>query len=374
MKILLDYRPALRARTGVGEWVHQLARSLATLRQIGDPAALGVDLAVFCSSWRDRPDAGVTAELPGVRVIDRHIPVRPLTWCWNRTGWPPVESLARDRFDVVHSSTPLLIPARSGLRVSTICDLDFLDHPERAWGEMRRDFPSRIRQHAAAADLVVTISAWSRHRICEAARAAEIGSTGRPDGYILFVGTLEPRKNVGGLLEAYTRLRAVFPEAPRLVLAGGHTDASGPWIDRANEAPLRGHVDVLGYVPDADRVGLYRNAAMLVLPSFDEGFGLPVLEAMSLGVPVVASDRGALPEVVGTAGPVVDAEDPDALCQAMRSILTAPDRGTRLRDAGILQASRFDWLSSAKQLLLAYRGAMELRASAPRASRPGLQG
>ena len=123
-----------------------------------------------------------------------------------------------------------------------------------------------------------------------------------PDGYILFVGTLEPRKNVGGLLDAYERLLAGWPAAPRLVLAGGLSDAAQPWVERTRSAPLAGHVELRGYVADADRVALYRGAALLVLPSFDEGFGLPALEAMALGVPVIASDRGALPEVVGRAG------------------------------------------------------------------------
>jgi len=153
--LLLDYRPALRDRTGVGEWVHQLAISLLALRSAGDPAAAGLDLTLWSSSWRDRPTPVALRELNGARFVDRRVPVRPLTWAWNRVGWPPIEALTSQRFDIVHSTAPLLLPARSGLRVCTVYDLDFLAHPDRTHGEMRRDFPKLVHAHAARADLVV---------------------------------------------------------------------------------------------------------------------------------------------------------------------------------------------------------------------------
>src|SRR5262249_59989576 len=116
------------------------------------------------------------------------------------------------------------------------------------------------------------------------------------DGYVLFVGTLEPRKNVGGLLEAYARLVQRRPDVPKLVLAGRAIHLSKPWLEALARPPLAGKATHLGYVQDDQREALYKGAAMLVLPSFNEGFGLPVLEAMTVGVPVVASARGAVPE------------------------------------------------------------------------------
>ena len=151
MRILLDYRPALRQRTGVGEWVHELGCSLLQLRRAGDPLARNLELAVWTASLRDRLNPAAAAALEGASIVDRRIPVRALVWAWNRLGWPPVEALAGGPFDVVHSTTPLLVPSRSGLRVCTIYDLDFLAHPERTWGEMRRDFPALVR-HARSAE------------------------------------------------------------------------------------------------------------------------------------------------------------------------------------------------------------------------------
>ena len=102
VRVLVDYRPALRARTGIGEYVHELARALTS------GAGASVDLTLFSSSWRDRVAAEVTAELPRVRVVDRRIPVAALTWSWHRRGWPAIEWLAGAQ-DVVHSPTPLLL-------------------------------------------------------------------------------------------------------------------------------------------------------------------------------------------------------------------------------------------------------------------------
>ncbi len=116
------------------------------------------------------------------------------------------------------------------------------------------------------------------------------------------MGTIEPRKNVATLLRAYAELLAREPDAPPLVLAGGLTPACASVLDDLARPPLAGRARHVGYVSGAERERLYRDASMVVLPSFDEGFGLPALEAMTIGVPAVVSSRGALPEVVGAAG------------------------------------------------------------------------
>jgi glycosyltransferase involved in cell wall biosynthesis len=391
MRVLLDYRPALRARTGVGEWTHQLSVSLLRLKSAGDSLARDLDLTLWTSSWRDRPEPGALAELAGATVIDRRIPVRPLTWAWNRLRRPSVEALASRHFDIVHSTAPLLLPSRAGVRVCTIYDLDFLHHPERVRGEMRRDFPRLVRDHAAKADLVATISEHSRRQIQDALGVASdrivvcrpgvpawvakvaVQPDGRSVGHILFVGTLEPRKNIQGLLAAYRILVERNPGTPRLVLAGRVTPDARPWIDAARSSPLGGRVEIAGYVPDDERNALYSGARLLVLPSFEEGFGLPVLEAMALGVPVVASDRGALPEVLGGAGLLVDPSDPGGLALAMERVLVDPQLAGRMRADGLRRSGDFDWLASARVLLGAYGSATERAHSgvAPaRGSRP----
>ncbi|MEI6666906.1 MAG: glycosyltransferase family 1 protein [Acidobacteriota bacterium] len=384
MRILIDYRPALKEPTGVGAYIHGLVLALLELKRAGDPDARGLDLTLFSSSWRDRLVSSAAAELTGARQADARIPGRLLNHAWHRLRWPPVESLAPGPFDVVHSATPVLLPARAGLRVSTICDLDFLHHPDRAWGEMRADFPRLAGEHGRAADLVVTISAYSANAIARELAIPEakivvcrpgvprwIGSASpaipREGGYILFVGTLEPRKNIPGLLDAYQRMLARWPDAPRLVIAGRPTPPAHVWIARASGEAFKGRVEIRGYLSDQDRLAAYRGAAVLVLPSFDEGFGLPALEAMALGVPVIVSNRGALPEVVGDAGLQVDPGDVEGLADAMRRVTTQPSIQWACQDAGLARAKAFDWLESARHLLQRYAEARQRRQT----DRPG---
>ena len=260
MRILIDYRHALRARTGVGEYMHELTRAYT--------AANDSEVAVLTSSWKDRPPPGLGGEL-GARVVDARIPVRVLNALWHRAGWPPVEWLA-GRTDVIHAAHPLLIPASQAAQVVTIHDLFFLDHPERTRAEIRRDYPALAGAHARRADAVVTSSRHVKRLIAERFAIDPdriyVCSPGAPawttlgaaphvpaDGYILFVGTLEPRKNIGTLLDAYERLLARRLDAPRLVLAGAARPEAQRWLDRLERPPLKGRASHLGYVPEDRR-------------------------------------------------------------------------------------------------------------------------
>ena len=377
MRVLLDYRPALRAPTGVGAFVHHLAAALAD-PDLGGPGSEPVEVTLFSASWKDRLGTAGDRGLPGaVATIDRRIPVRLLNAAWHRAEWPPIEALAGRRFDVVHSPHPLLLPSRRAAQVVTVHDLDFLDHPERAWGEIRRDYPALARRHARRAAHVVVPSRYTagevvrrlgvpRERIAICPNGAPPW-TPRPAppaaGHLLFVGSLAPRKNVAGLLAAYARLAAQRADVPDLVLAGGAapdgTDTE--WRRALDDSRLAGRVRRTGYVDASTLRSLYVGACALVLPSFDEGFGLPALEAMTLGVPVVASNRGALPEVVGSAGLLFDPTDAAALTHALSRILDEPGLRARCAARGPVQAREFDWRASARTLRSAYRKAIEAR-------------
>ena len=368
MRILIDYRPALRERTGVGEHVHQLARALAR-QATRDP---DTTITLFSSSWRDRVDV---TELAHLSVVDRRIPVRLLNLLWHRLAWPPVETLAGGPYDVVHSPHPLLLPSRDAAQIVTIHDLDFLSHPTRADSEVRRDYASLARTHAERADRIIVPS---RHTGDQVHRQLSIASekivvcpNGAPtwaprparpaDGYILFVGTLEPRKNVPGLLRAYAALLERRADAPELLLAGRATPQARAWLPTLDAPPLRGRVRHLGYVAPSARYELYARARLLVLPSFDEGFGLPVLEAMTVGVPVIASARGALPELVGDAGLLVDPDDVASITDAIERTLDAHEDVARAVARGFERARTYDWEASARTLREAYTAALGAR-------------
>jgi glycosyltransferase involved in cell wall biosynthesis len=281
----MDYRPALRERTGVGEYTHELARALAAT--IGPPA---LELTIFSSSWRDRLTVA-DPELQRVAAIDRRLPVRLLNVLWHRLGGPAAETLTGRRFDVTHSPHPLLLPARDAAQVITIHDLSFLDTPDAARADVRRHYPALVRQHAARADRIIVSSRYaagqvagrldvpaSKIALCPPGAPAWTPRTETPaSGCILFMGTIEPRKNIGVLLDAYERLLSRAQAVPELVLAGKATPAAADWLSRLQRRPLEGVVRHLGYVDPDRREALYRGARMLVLPSLDEGFGLPVL-------------------------------------------------------------------------------------------------
>jgi len=371
MRVLVDYRPALRARTGVGEYMHELVRAYTA----SHPAD---DVAVFTSSWADRPAPGTAAAL-SARVVDRHVPVAVLNWLWHRAEWPPVEWLAGEA-DVVHAAHPLLIPSTRAARVVTVHDLFFLSHPERTSAEIRRDYAALAASHARRADAVVAVSQYTRRQVVERlgvdADRVHVCSSGArtwaklghgpnvpAGGYVLFIGTLEPRKNLGVLLDAYERLAAGGVPVPPLRIAGGTGPGAGAWLDRIARPPLDALVRYVGYVADDAREALYAGARTLVLPSLDEGFGLPALEAMSAGVPVIAANAGALPEVVGDAAVLFNPADPDALASALSRLATDEAWALERAAAGLMRARAYTWDTAARALGRIYDEAIARRSA-----------
>src|SRR5262245_12314496 len=369
----MDYRPALREPSGAGEYTHQLARALVATAAAGGNGDR-LQLTLFSSSWKDRFIQ--PAELAGATIIDRRVPVKLLNFAWHRLEWPAAETLGGGPFDVTHSSHPLLLPARDAAQLVTIHDLTFLAHPERTRAEIRRDYPALVRSHALRADRIVVPSAFTagevqrllgvppdRISVCApGAPAWEPRNLRAPAGtYVLFLGTLEPRKNVGALLDAYEQLSS-RRHLPPLVLAGGTTDAARGWLERLERPPLRGLAQYVGYVDPSRRREMYAGALMLVQPSFEEGFGLPVLEAMTVGIPVVAANRGSLPEVLSGAGLLVE-PDAQGIAEGAERVLDDPPLAAEMAARGVERARSFTWASAAEGMLEAYRRAVHSRAS-----------
>jgi glycosyltransferase involved in cell wall biosynthesis len=269
---------------------------------------------------------------------------------WHRLRRPVV----RVPGDVVHATSLAVPPAGRRPLVVTVHDVVFLHQPEvltRRGVSFHRRGLDIARREARA--IVVPTEFGKRDLIAHGFDAAlvhvaphgvvvdDAPAVGR-EAFVLFVGTIEPRKGVGDLLTAFARLRADRPEL-RLLLAGPRGWGAGP--DLAQPGVVE-----LGPVDDAKLADLYRTATVLALPSSYEGFGLPVLEAMAHGCPVVVSDAACLPEVVGDAGAVVPVGDVDALAAA----LADPPDG----EAGRRRARQFSWSRSAEQHRLAYEAAL----------------
>jgi glycosyltransferase involved in cell wall biosynthesis len=267
------------------------------------------------------------------------------------------------------------MPARHAAQVVTIHDLFFLTDSARNGAEIRRDYPALAESHARRAHAVITSTDYGKRLVRDRLGVAEeqiyVCRPGAPswksigqapnvprEGYLLFVGTLEPRKNIGRLLDAYEVLLRRSPSPPTLLIAGRATAEAREWLSRIEAPPLAGRVRYAGYVSDEQREQLYSGARLLVLPSLDEGFGLPALEAMSAGVPVVASNRGSLPEVLGSAGILVDPDDVAALSTALERLAFDDAAAAQAGAAGLARARTFTWNAAAATLHRAYAEAV----------------
>lgn len=184
---------------------------------------------------------------------------------------------------------------------------------------------------------------------------------GIAQNYILTVGSIQPRKNLGRLAQAYARLRGRFTgvEFPQLVVVGRRAWLYRETLREFEQLRTVGGVVVTGYVPENDLPALYSGAVCFVYPSYFEGFGLPPLEAMKCGAPVIAGDRTSLPEVIGDAGLLVDPFDVDAIASAITNVIVDSHLRSELRSRSVERARMFDWRETARRTLEVYREAAD---------------
>jgi glycosyltransferase involved in cell wall biosynthesis len=358
----IDFRPALSRATGVGRYFQGL---VSALQQIDEENRY----VLFTSSLKERP--APEARPPNFRVVDRRVPVRVLNALWHRLERPTLDFLAGASIDVAHSPTPLRVPSRRARSIVTVHDLFFLDHPGTASREIRRDYPALVRAHVTAADAVVAVSEATAEETSrklgvprERIHVVHPGVDPRffdaplPDGagarYLLAVATEEPRKNLVSVLEAFAILkRKGFEGALRI--AGGPGLESPRIVEAIDRLGLSRDVLRLGYVDAACLASLYRGALSVVSASLWEGFGLPLLEAMASGAPLVVSDIPAHREVAADAAVFVPTGEPESLARAIESVSTDETLRKDLRDRGAARVRDFSWTVAARKTLAIYR-------------------
>lgn len=373
MRIAIDYTAAMRQGAGIGVYVHNLVAALLaqdssnqyTLLTSGQP-----------TRGQQFPAA------PNVRGRSMFIPDRYLNVLWYRWHMPISATLFSGPTDIYHGPDFVLPPLNRKVRkVVTIHDLAFLEHPEYAVPSLAAYLRKVVPEAVEAADVVATVSSEVSRTLIEHFQTPREKLTVIPNGVapyfrritdpllldatlhkfglkhplVLGVGTLEPRKNHAGLIKAFYQAQKKKGGPAMLALAGDQGWLYEETRNLVAELKLERKVCFLGRVTDLELITLYSMADVFAFPSFFEGFGIPPLEAMACGAPVITSNTSSLPEVVGDAALLVDPNDIAALAQAIQTLLENEQLRSELVQKGYRQAQKYTWDISARRMLQVYQ-------------------
>ncbi|HEU5423624.1 MAG TPA: glycosyltransferase family 1 protein [Nitrolancea sp.] len=370
---LLNFQPGFR-QAGVSRYIERLLAAL--------PAAAPEDeIVVFAGRGATKATAAFD---PALRWLPSRLPTeRPgVRILWEQFAAPP--ALARERIELVHAPVNVAPVLAGRPAVVTVHDLAFLRYPEQYPGTKQRYLRWMTRRSVEHAARVIAVSEHTRRDLLnfyhvapervvvvpngvgpefrpgdDPAEARALRATHNlPDEFVLFVGTLQPRKNLLGLLRAWARVETAAP----LVIVGAPGWQYQPIFDEVRVLGIGERVIFTGY--SGDLASWYRAATVFVYPSLYEGFGLPVVEAMACGTPVVTSNVSSLPEVAGDAALMVDPTDQDALAGAIARLLESPELRATLRERGLARAAAFSWERTARETVAVYHSAAGARLAA----------
>jgi len=370
MRIGIDYTAAVQQRAGIGRYTRGLVRALAEVDREND--------YVLFAAIGGRRLAGM--DWPqNFRMRTVPLSDHAMATLWQRLRLPlPVEAFI-GLVDLFHSPD-FVLPPTWARTILTVHDLSFLRHPTCADPNLLTYLNKAVPRSVRRADVVLADSQNTRDDLVELLGVnpdkVEVVYPGvewrfrsiedevllegikrcydLPSHFILSLGTLEPRKNFARLIEAFAILQAAIRNL-HLVIAGAKGWLYEEIFRRPEELGISDNVLFLGFVPDEDLPALYNLADIFVYPSLYEGFGLPPLEAMACGVPVVASNRPSLPEVLGQAARLVDPLDVEGLAAAMEQALEDEGLRERMVRRGLERATGFTWSKAAEKLLGIYK-------------------
>ncbi len=373
-KIGVDATSALTQGGGIGRYTRELFRAVSDLDATNQYQLISAKLVAEQPVANPLPDASNFAYRAGL------LSERWLYRLWYRARVPLPVQLMTGKIDLFHSPDFVLPPVSGNIpTLLTVHDLSFVHFAEVympslvsylnavvPWSVKRATHI--LADSEATKDDLMAIYGVSAEKITTL--YAGIGSDFQPvtkekqfrtvrkkydlgdAPYILSVGTVQPRKNYQMLIRAFAPIAKEFPH--NLAIAGGKGWLFDDILNEIEAQGLQGRVKFLGFVDDADLPTLYSDAALFAMPSIYEGFGIPILEAMACGAPVISSDASCLPEVVEDAGVLLSPNDQDAWTNTMRDLLNDATRRTRLVGKGAIQCRKFTWAKSAEQLINLY--------------------
>jgi alpha-1,3-rhamnosyl/mannosyltransferase len=372
MRVGLDGYSLAEPRTGVGHYTFELARALALIAP-ADEFEL-VSPAPFDSAVVSELDQ---AHLPNLRTTNpKSNSIRGRWWA---VGLPAyIRGASFDLFHGTNFDLPLWGSRRR--RVVTIHDLSALLHPDTHRARLVRRSRRRLPLVTRIAEMIITPTESVRREVCDllgvkaskviaihsaprdsfqplplAQTAAVRKRLGISDDFLLFVGTLEPRKNLLTLVKAYEQILRHTSLRPQLVIAGGEGWLMDELFAFIKQSSIDKHLRLTGYLPDEDLRALYSSCKVFIYPSVYEGFGLPPLEAMACGAPVIVGAATALRETVGDVACIAESPDAEALAKKITELLENEAQRAELSKAGKQHAAGFTWERTARQTLEVYR-------------------
>jgi glycosyltransferase involved in cell wall biosynthesis len=372
LKIGIDYTAALKQSGGIGRYTRGLITTLAQLDHQNQ-------YTLLAPSDAPRHDLQTFQNHSNFNYKIYPLPERWLTIGWHRFYLPvPVEWLA-GQLDLFHSPNFILPPTERAKTLLTVHDLSFIRHPQGAVAGLRQWLNRVVPRSLARADHILADSTSTKQDlidifklnptditvvgagveerfqpIADAATLAAVRERYRlPEKFVLGLGTLEPRKNFTGLIAAFSQ--SSVRETHHLVIAGGKGWLYNDIFAAAQTSPVANRIHLIGFVADADLPALYSLADIFAYPSHYEGFGIPVIEAMACGTPVVCANNSCLPEVAGDSALQVTATDTAALAGTLTQLATNPALREHAVRAGFRQAQKFTWPAAAKRLLSVYQ-------------------
>lgn len=371
MRICLDVSPTAQKHAGLGRYAGEVARALAQYKS-------DLELSLFYNRQGEAELPDYLRHLPYRTVNIGNKPWRMAVLLSQMSRWPMDQVFGAA--DIFHATNHLLAHFSRARTVYMLHDLIFLRYPEYHLPYNRWYLTFTMPRYLRAADVIVTPSEWSKRdaisyyglpeskiKVIYEAPApsfqpvtdpANLNRVRQkyhlPDRFLLHVATIEPRKNLSRLLDAFQPLLADWPDL-KLVLVGKKGWLYESFFQKLQDSGLQEAVIFPGYVDEPDLPAFYQLAELFVFPSLYEGFGLGPLEAMACGAPVISSNSSSLPEVVGEAGLLVDPTDTAALYEALRRVLSDTDLRRELQGRALIQAQKFSWRTVADELEKVYR-------------------
>jgi glycosyltransferase involved in cell wall biosynthesis len=371
--ILIEGNNLFGDRTGIGQYTKRLLEGLFAVDMKNNYSIFAFIFIRSKLKLPIKPSANVN-----YRVI-RLFPARVYRRLMRKGLAPGIEKILMLRGDIIIYPNFVSYPSgNKAKQILFVYDISFISHPQYAHKLNAQYLSEWVPKSITNADRIVTISESAKseisdtfkvdksqieviypavdHELFKKVPAGEVEQLKRRYGlknkYILYTGTLEPRKNIVGILKAYEQLPASLKKTHSLVLAGGRGWNDEEIQDEIKRLQHGGETVICtGYVEDAQLPILYSGASVFVFPSHYEGFGIPPVEAMACGVPVITSNNSSLPESVGTAAITIESTDINELSSQIIKVLTDDKLSGRMRRDGLAQAKKFNWDKSARKLL-----------------------